>query len=110
MANAYDKRKTKSVSSINSEDEELKNNPFVKNIADSQEAVVKTTKKTQKKNPFKGKTRKNTFSYSLSLDIVEAIDQIVSESQKNDPNSNVTKSLIVEQILREYLTKNGYLD
>lgn len=110
MANAYDKRKTKSASSIIAEEQkEVAKNPFVKSMAQSQETA--TTKKAQKKNNlFKGKTRKDTFSYSLSVDIAEAIDNIVSESQKNNTGSNITKSLVVEQILREYLTKNGLLD
>ena len=94
----YEKRVKKKMSELQPNVEIKEDNPFIKDyIGDEQ-------KTTKKKTNFKGKSKKITESYYLPVDIVEIINQITAE------NEDLNKSIVVEQILREYFVKNGLMD
>ena len=101
--NPYE-RKTKPINAIKQiiKDEATvdPNNPFASDFMEQNEKV--TTENNMKKvaESFRIQEKKITESYYLPKDIVDAISSI-SKTQKN-----LTKSAIVEQILREYLEKH----
>ena len=118
--NPYEKRKSKSISQLTDTVSLDPNNPFLKNFRSSNTEEQKEDSSESKKNTppssesktsklfkeLRGKPKKSTEAYYLSQDIIDAIIEI----SKEENNRGFNKSTIVEQILREYLTKHGFLD
>lgn len=106
MASNYGNRIKKKASEIETvvqpEVEVDSNNMFVASMM--QNNKVETPKETKKTLNFKIKPEKVTDSFYIEKEVIDKIHEIANET----PGLN--KSILVEQILREYLIKNGYLD
>ena len=106
MASNYGNRIKKKASEmetvIKPEVEVDNNNMFVASMM--QNHKEETQKETKKTLNFKTKPEKVTDSFYIERDVIEKIHEIANET----PGLN--KSILVENILREFLVKHGYLD
>ena len=78
------------------------NNMFVAQMMQNHNAETK--KETKQALNFRTKPEKVTDSFYIEKDVIDKIHEIA------DSTPGLNKSSLVEQILREYLIKNGYLD